>query len=295
MNVNGLAAGTPLVIWDGEATYWTPSGEGSPTTGAAHSGTYGWDTAVTAKEDITKWDNGSLLDVAASYTTLRFWMQPKAFPNKSELLIEWQTGADSRIGVTLNVADYVTNFDLDVWQLVSIPIADFLLTASVQKLQIKYSKVAGQHFYFDDLDLMPSAGGGGPYTFRAAAPDASEKYHVTMVVVIFSAPSAGWASTAFANIAGGLANGFLIRQRRLSTSEVLWSVNSKDNADLFGRFHPQDDVTFSNDEFLVGFMLKPGGASVVITDDDAVECVIRDDLSTLISARAFVHYGVEAL
>ena len=46
MNVNGLAGGTPLIIWDGESSYWTPSGEGIASAAAAHSGSLGWDTEV---------------------------------------------------------------------------------------------------------------------------------------------------------------------------------------------------------------------------------------------------------
>jgi hypothetical protein len=72
-------------------------------------------------------------------------------------------------------------------------------------------------------------------------------------------------------------------------------LNSKDNVDLFGRFHPQDDIEFSNGELLIGLMLKPSMASIAITADDVVEWVVRDDLSTLTSLRAYVHYGVEVL
>jgi hypothetical protein len=79
----------------------------------------------------------------------------------------------------------------------------------------------------------------------------------------------------------------------LSTAEVLWSLNSKDNVDLFGRFHPQDDIIFADSVMLIGFMIKPGKASVVVTDDDVLEFVVRDNLSTITQGRAFAHYGVE--
>ena len=115
---------------------------------------------------------------------------------------------------------------------------------------------------------------------------------MSMLVALISGTSTGWTSSTFANIAA-LPNGYLIRQRRISTGETLWSVNSKDNTDLFGRFHPQDDITFADSTLLVGFMLKPGKASVVVTNDDVLELVVRDDLSGLAEARAFVHYGVE--
>lgn len=293
MNVNGVAAGTPEVIWNGDGSYWTPGDQGSAETYAAHDGTYGWDSSPTTLGQDTRFNYGSNRDITL-FDTLSFWMQPKAYPTGSDLQILWKTLSGTTKGSVLHVEDYITNMDLDVWQRVEIPISDFALPDDVERVLFKYGSKGGQQFWFDEVELN-TGGGGGPYIFQAAAPDDTVLYHVTMMVVIFSAPSAGWASTAFANIAGGLANGFLIRQRRVSTGEVLWAVNSKDNADLFGRFHPQDDITFSNGEFLIGFMLKPGAASVKITDDDVVECVVRDNLSTLTSSRAFVHYGVEAL
>ncbi len=115
-----------------------------------------------------------------------------------------------------------------------------------------------------------------------------------MFVLLISAPQAGWNPNTFANFAA-LANGVLVRARRISTGEVLWKFNSKDNNDLYGRYHPQDDVVFSDGTLLVGFMLKPGTVSVIVTDDIALEVLVRDDLSALVSGRAFAHYGIEVL
>jgi len=112
--------------------------------------------------------------------------------------------------------------------------------------------------------------------------------------LLLSGPSSGWSSDTFANTTA-LVNGLLLRHRRISTAEVLWAINSKDNTDLFGRFHPQDDITFADNELLIGFMIKPGTASVVITNDDVLEFVVRDNLSGISEARAFVHYGVEVV
>ena len=78
-----------------------------------------------------------------------------------------------------------------------------------------------------------------------------------------------------------------MRQRRISDGEILWKFNSKDNVDLFGRYHPQDDIEFADGNLLVGFMVKPGKASVVVTDDVVLELVVRDDLSALANARGF--------
>ena len=76
---------------------------------------------------------------------------------------------------------------------------------------------------------------------------------------------------------------------------MLWKFICKNNAQLFGQFHPQDDVNFADGTLLMGFMVKPGKASVRITDDDVLEFVVRDDLSSISEMRAYCHFGVEVI
>jgi len=292
MNIDGEAGGTPTIIWDGEGTYWTPGGTGSATTGSKHTGTYGWDTGSTIKDNTTYWDYGSDQDISA-YATLTFWMQPKAFPTDSEFQIFWKTNAGVVHGSTLQVEDYVSNMDLDVWQQVTIPIEDFNLVSNVAELWFKYTKKDGQQFWFDELSLNTS-GGGGPFTFRVEAPE-GYIYHTSVIVLLIAGTSSGWDHDVFGSLSSALANGLLLRQRRLSTSETLWSINAKDNIELFGLYHPQDDVTFADSILLLGFMVKPSKDSILITDDDVLEYVVRDDLSSLNTTRAFVHGGKEAV
>jgi len=294
MAIDGRAGGTPVDVWDGDGSYWTAAGTGSATPGSKHTGTNGWDTGVTAEGNNTRFDGGADQDIAGTYSELTFWVQPKAYPPTSSLQVWWRNAAQTSIGNIVRVSDYTTNMDLDVWQKVTIPIADFGLTGDVDKIIIRYNNTAGQHYWFDNFQLVPP-GGGGPYRFLVEAPDASSIYHVSMAVLVVSAPATGWSSTSFADIVGGLANGLIFRHRRKSTSEVLWALNSKDNVDLFGRYHPQDDITFSNGEMLVGFMVKPGLATVQVTNDDVLEFVVRDDLSGLTTARAYAHFGIEVI
>ena len=292
MNVNGLAAGTPVVIWDGEGTYWTASDQGSKETYAKYDGTYGWDSSPTSLGQDSKFDSGLNQDIT-QYGTLTFWMQPKAYPVDSDLQLIWKTTGGIKKGNVLSVEDYVTNMDLDVWQQVSVPIADFDLNDDVAKILFKYAGKGGQQFWYDDIKLNTSAG-GGPYIYQMSAP-ANTIYHMSMCVLILAGPSSGWDSDVFASLANALDNGMLLRHRKLSVSEVLWSLNCKDNADLFGLYHPQDDVTFADSILLMGFMVKSGSASVEITDDDVLEFVVRDDLRNLSQARAYAHYGIEVV
>lgn len=290
MNVNGSSSGTPTMIWDGEGSYWTPGDQGSAETYAAKTGSYGWDSSPTSLGQDTKFDHGDNFDVTA-FDTLEFWMQPKAYPSGSDLQVLWRTSGGANPGNVLSVEDYVTNMDLDVWQHVVIPIEDFELGADVDKVLFKYASKGGQQFWYDDIKLNTAAG-GGPYIYRVAPEDPAVAYYLTMAVVLLSAPSSEWDHDSFANIANGIDNGLLLRHRRLSTAEVLWAINSKDNADLFGRYHPQDEIVFADNVTLFGFMIKPGKASIVVTSDDVLEFVVRDNLSSIFQARAFAHYGV---
>ena len=299
MSLDGAAAGTPVVIWNGTGAGdtggdWTTGGIGSAETAAAHAGTEGWDSGVSALNDVSTFDGGANQDIDGTYDELSFWLNPQAFPPSSALRVFWRNAAGTPIGNNVRVDNVVTNMDLGVWQRVVIPIADFGLDADVDKLVFRYAGAASQQHYIDDIKVNDSAG-GGPFRFQIAAPTTvpATRYHLSMAVLVISAPASGWTPTAFANIVGGLESGLIFRQRRVSDSEILWTFNTRDNTDLYGFFHPQDDVVFSGGEMLVGFMVKPGKATVVITDDDVLEVVVRDDLSSLTSMRAYAHYGVE--
>lgn len=294
MNIDGRALGTPEVLWNGDDTAWTAGDTGSSTTGSKKNGVNGWDTGVTAENDKTTFDNGSMASLSGK-AELRFWIQPKAFPVGSKPKIFWVDDGGSLVGVRLRIDNYTENMDLDVWQRVAIPIDDFALTGDVQKLKIKYTNTAGQDYWFDDIELIPT--GNGPFRFEFAAPDATVKYHVSMLVLMVAAPKTGWNHDAFANIIGGLDNGLILRHKHIEgeDSGVLWKFVAKSNMALFGLFHPQEDVMFADDVLLFGFMVKPGKASIIVTDDDILQFVVRDDLTDISEMRAYVHFGVEVV
>lgn len=298
MNVDGRAAGTEVVLWNGtgggdSGGDWSASGTGSETAGSMHSGTNGWDTGIMAENNSVVFDNGSMIDINGTYGELKLWINPQAFPATSRPRISWLDNTDTLVGNNLRLDDYTENMDLNVWQQVSIPIVDFGLTGNVQKLRLQARNTAGQDYWLDDVSLMASSG-GGPYRFKFEAPVGSI-YHVSMLVLQVVGPSAGWDSDAFGSIAGGLTNGLILRQRRLSDSEVIWKFIAKDNVSLFGYYHPQDDIAFADGNMLVGFMVKPGKATIRVTNDDVLEFVIRDDLSSIANLRAYAHYGIEVV
>lgn len=300
MSVDGVGSGVAVNLWNGTGVSdtggdWTRTGVGSESASANHgAGTNGLDTGVMAQNDECIFDNGSMINVNGMYSALEFWMQPKAYPAGSKFRLRWVDSADSVVGNQVLINNYVANMDTDIWQKVSIPIVDFGLTGNVQKLELRYRSQAGQHFWFDGIELITAAG-DGPYRFRIEAPDAATIYHLSMAVVLLSAPESGWLRSAFSNIAGGLTKGLLFRHRRVSTGDILWKFNVKNNVQLFGQYHPQESFVFADTpaELLVGFMIKPGKANVRITNDDVLEFVVRDDLTDITEMRAFCHFGVE--
>jgi hypothetical protein len=294
MNIDAREAGGTTKIWNGDETLWTRDGSAGQTeeTYAAYAGTYGLDTGVRAEDDVTYFDNGSDIDIGGTYNRLAFWLQPKAFPIRSRLRILWKNSLGDTIGSRLLVNDYVPNFDLDVWQKVTIPIADFNLTENVSRLHLRYIRKAGQHFYFDQFRLREA----GSYIFRIEAPDASEQYHVERVALVIAAGDTGWNSTAFADIAGGLENGLLLRHHNPTFDPdplVHWSVNVKTNAHLFGQYRLMNEAGFFDNEQQITMMIEPSISSIVITNLDVLDFIISDDLSSLADMRAFLHVGKE--
>jgi len=290
-------SGSPTVLWNGTGGSdtggdWTRGGTAGQSESAAamKSGTNGLDTGVRASADVTTFDNGSLIDVSVE-DSVSFWMNPQAFPVGAKLLVQWFVGASAK-GSELDVVNYVSNFDIGVWQKVTIPMDDFSLTENIDRLQFKYD-VAGQHFYFDDIDLNPNGGGVGPKTFRVAAP-VGEIYHVSCLSLIVAAGT-GWDADKFANIVSGLTNGLLIRHHDLDTASDIWSVVMKNNIDLYGRLIEINSVDFAGNKRMSVFELESGTASIEVTDKQVIEILIRDDLSSLNDVRAFLKYGVEVI
>lgn len=300
MAIDGRASGTGTVLWNGTGVGdtggdWTRSGVGVESSVDPHSGTNALITGLVAAGSNINFDNGTMIDVAGTYSSLEFWIQPHAYPTGSRLRVLWLDAGNNAVGSNVLVSDYTTNMDVDVWQKVTIPISDFSLTGNVQKLRFRTLNADNQDYHLDDIELI-QPGNGGPYRFQVAAPDATTQYHISMLVLMVSEDELGWDDNKFADITA-LENGLLLRQRDTDLAEdnILWKFNSKDNVDLFGRYHPQESFVFNNGKLLVGFMVKPGKASIVVTDKKVLEFVVRDDLSSISNIRAYAHFGIEEL
>jgi len=299
MAINGTSGGSATVIWNGTGGGdtggdWTHINQGTEESYAKYSGTNGLDSGVCSLGQSSGFDYGENIDIEGVYDQISFWMQPKAYPTGSNLQILWRTSAGTTKGNVLDISNYVSNFDLDIWQKVTIPITDFNLDGNqVAKVLFKYASKGGQQFYFDDIELK-NDGTDGPFTFRVAA-DGYYNYHIGAIYLYLATGDSGWSSDAFGNITSGLENGLLIRHYNKSTSQTRWSINLKNNRDLYGRMVSHNNVDFFDNEHIATFVLKPEPASIIVTENEVLDIVVRDDLSSLNSLRAFVQYGAEEI
>lgn len=300
MAINGAPNGVAEIIWNGTGGSdtggdWTHTGQGTEESYANYSGTNGLDSGVCLKDQTSVFEYGENTSIDSNYDQISFWMQPKAYPKGSELTVSWQTQADVTIGNVLNISSYVSNFDFDIWQKVTIPIVDFNLNETqVAKVTLTYAGKDGQHFYFDDIELHNTSA-SGPFVFRMASDGYT--YSVSAVRLYIATNNAEWTSGAFGNIEGGLENGLLLRYYNTVTSKTLWSINFKNNIDLYGRMVSINNVDFFDDEHIETFVLTPTptSESIEITSNMALDIVVRDNLSDLNSLRAFVQYGKEVI
>lgn len=293
MNVNGSVSGSVTNVWNGaldSGADWTLSGQGVASVSAAKSGTVGLDTGITSKNDLTVFDNGTNISIGSSYSALSFWMMPKAYPNRSDLRAYWKNSQGAVVGLSVKVENYTSNMDLNVWHKVTIPISDFNLNENVCQFVFRYEKKSGQHFYFDDI-VLSMTGNLGQRSYYIT-PSGSQKWHVSKVSFVLTAPESSWNSTGFAN---GLAleNGLLLRCVNTSSGDVSWNVNIKDNIELFGLMEVTNDVTFGDGYRTFSMSVSPPPASVILTEDKKLEIVVRDNLTGLAAFRAFTHLGIE--
>jgi len=299
MAIDGTSHGASTVIWNGTGGSdtggdWVSFKQGTETEDAKYSGTNGMDTEVRAIGQYTGFNNEENIDIDGAYDQISFWMKPKAYPNGSNLQVLWRTSGGTTKGNVLDISNYVSNLDLEVWQKVTIPIADFNLNSNqVAKFLFKFASKGGQHFYFDDIELKNN-GADGPFIFRVTT-DGYHNYNVGAVYLYLATGDSGWNSDAFGNITSGLENGLLIRQYNIETSQTLWSINLKNNRDLYGRMDSHNNVDFFDSEHIATFVLHPSPASIIVTENDVLDIVVRDDISSLNSLRAFVHYGAEEI
>jgi hypothetical protein len=152
--------GSSLIIWNGtgiDDSYgdWTFSDDGTETATAMYSGTNGLDTGERKNNNKTTFTTSPAFDVSDAYGSISFWMNPQLKEANTDLMVCWFNSISS-VGAELNIADYVSNFDIGVWQKVTISIEDFNTNEQlVDNFKFLYNGQGNkkQQYYFDDIEL----------------------------------------------------------------------------------------------------------------------------------------------
>ena len=300
LNVNGLPpqGGSNTIVWNGTGVTdtggdWTHSELGSESAAAANSGTNGLDTGLMPKNGKVRFTNGSEIAVA-SFTSLSFWIQPKAIPPGGKLTVQWfrpQGGTFTATSTKLDVEAYAT-LTIDSWSRVVIPMGDFNITADSSRLQFVAEVQKDQHYWIDDIELVDAAGGSGPFIYRVES--LIDKFFIDDIQLLIVDAEIGWALADFAASAdGGLENGLLIRHWNQRTGEVFSHINILDNSDLFGRMRVFDDVSFIDTSTLLSMGIDTSHAPPEVFGDKVIDIVVRDDLSAITRVQAFVTGGTD--
>jgi len=286
MRVDGSAANLDEAVWDGESSFWTDPSIGSKTAGSKRTGTYGWDSGVTSQNNEVKFTRST--PYQPSSDSIEGWINLQALPATGVIQARWEL-SNSAKGSGLDLLDYLSSQDIGLWQHFSIPLADFNLPAeNVDEFRLRSLNIAGIDYWLDDLRLVS---GNGSKTFRMAAVGIGE-WLIGSITLVVAAADTGWDSDSFCDIAGGLANGLQLRHRDLAGATNFWKLVCKENSELFGHYEPVVDTAFNNNQRQLSFVLRPEPASVIVTANDVLEYLVKDDLTGLINIRAFAHVGV---
>ena len=149
------------IIWNGtgvDDSYgdWTHSDYGTETANAMYSGTNGLDTGERGNNEKTTFTAISVVDIDGYYdSTISFWMNPQLKEASTSPKVCWYNTV-TQVGTELDIENYVENFDIGVWQKVTIPVEDFNLSGVVDNFRFNYYNTVGpkrQRYYFDDIEL----------------------------------------------------------------------------------------------------------------------------------------------
>jgi len=310
MAVDATFTGAPIPIYDGnDNTYWTGTAiigtVWSDSTNRAYSGAASLRYNRGAVGDTFQFDKGSAQDLTG-YSAVTFAINVNrgwsSNPVESVELYGWDTGGGTQVGTRVKIENYFTQNSFDVWQLVSIPLADLgVATATLDAFRLEVVGVVGAttpDFFIDDLQVELT-GGGVEYRYVVEPTDGTNYFAREIRFTLAD----NVASTVANGTVPGLAYNTLLGLPALSIGIIL-------------RVYEDEKVVFSStfkqlsDFFLAGFDLGPvvsDGTNTSVTlstvfADDIVlrrlgrmEIEINDDLTGLLECRAVLRGSEETL
>lgn len=239
MNQDAAFGGTPIQVHDGiDSVLWTGSQiVGSSVTFNSTERPYAGSNSVKVDNpdvgDIWQFTAGSSEDLTGhSAITIRINIDKDWTPADSIAIYGWDTGLSAMVGVVVNIEDYMSEGDFDVWQHIVIPLSTLSLedeSIDAIRMELLSKDVKAPVFYMDDIQIEETGG----ITFEVA-PDVNKDFYISNVRLSIVNNVVGTAAKEHDDLLGlTLLNGITINRtsdgvervgRNLQTLYDLYSV-----------------------------------------------------------------------
>lgn len=307
LNVDGSVSGVPLAIHDGtDTSLWTGSNivGGKITfdsTNRPRTGTKSVEVLNPVTNDEWQFDNGASQDLS-SYTSVSFWVNVDQDWNGADQVnfYGWDTALNQIVGVEVDISNYFTPTDFDVWQQVIIPLSDMSLEGSaIYAFRFRQIARTGKSglFYIDDFQLEQT---GGAITFSIKPPK-NDVWDIHNLQFTFVDDYAGTHTNAsmpdipYDGILGLNTLGVGFRIRRVVDGVVTFSAVIQDFVDFIATPAPKQWM-HGSDGTNTWVMIEvdfPDRFRLVGDDDDRLEIVIQDDMTGLTRFNVGANFAVK--
>ena len=246
MNIGRTVDQTENIYNGGDSVYWTASVISGikwtlSSTDQAHTGSLS-----------LKYDNGNANDVVqflnsgdltlTNYNDLVIWIYVDKdwAPGDSVAVYGWDSGTSTKVGVNAALEDYFNFSNYDVWQQITIPLADMDLTGETLdalRVQIISEEGKSPKFYLDDIQFQGITGEVDAGLFKIE-PELGTWYHVEKITIALADAYAGtvsdgtMAGLAYDQLLGVTALSSGILYQRIQDGEIEFTVVIKQLSDL---------------------------------------------------------------
>lgn len=293
--VNASFGGTPDGVHNGtDSALWTGStivGAAADFANADHpqAGTNAVEWIPTTVGSIIQFNKGSTLDLSG-YTTITMYIYVDRRWGGSDnvTFYAWDLAGGTLIGNTVNLSDYFDPTNFDVYQKLSIPLADMGIDASTiqyLRMELTATSAGAPEIYIDTFQIEETGG----RTYKIGLTEGTifemDQFRIQATAVL-----AG-TNLEYEKLMGlTLTNGLVYSRVRLG--KVAFSANLKSLEDLaFGGLHITNTITDGTNTSLI----FEQDLNYPITLDkltDTLNISISEDLSSLLTLRAYA-YGRE--
>lgn len=298
MNVDGSSAVGEVIHDGGDTSAWTGSTINGTSldfssTNNPNNGIYNIEAISLIIDTVFQLKRSSSVNLT-NYVSLSGWINLTAMghPNAELFVYGYDTIADSIVGSSIDLYDYINTGNTGVYQTFTIPLSDMSLTTqSIDSFRFAVSNKGGATFDLDDLTLNVITSGGGPQIFTLQ-PNKGEILIIDSYNWFFVDDYDGVTGTngiqkiEYDKILGEtLQNGILYQ--RISNGETLFTITVNHMADFLAL--PNAIIrNYSSDgtNTLINVHYSPSAPFVLSSQEDKMILIINDNLTGLVMYRS---------